>query len=117
VRIVVEGAGRLRPGEARRFDFERDGEHIEGFVLAVESAAFRGTVAFRNRCAHVGFDLDMGTGVFWSSRVERIYCRTHGACFRPEDGICDAGPCLGLALERYAVEIVGDDAIVDVDFP
>jgi nitrite reductase/ring-hydroxylating ferredoxin subunit len=61
----------------------------------------------------VGFDLDMGTGRFWSAKVERIYCMTHGACFRPHDGICDAGPCVGEALERFAVRLDGEDALVE----
>lgn len=113
----------LAHGQARTFTFD-DGEHEgRGFVLAlrwpkdagppVERVAERvELVAYRNRCAHVAFDLDMGTGEFWSAKLGRIYCRTHGACYEPRTGICDRGPCVGRGLERFEVEPQGQDAVV-----
>jgi nitrite reductase/ring-hydroxylating ferredoxin subunit len=114
VKIRVEGGGKLPPGEALTFSFEADGETIHGFVLRVVTPEFDGLVAYQNRCAHLGFDLDMGTGRFWSSKLGRIYCMTHGACFRPQDGLCDAGPCLGQWLQQYDVAADGEDAVVEI---
>lgn len=112
----------LAHGQARTFTFQ-DGEHEgRGFVLVLRWGGGAGPepgpepelVAYRNRCAHVAFDLDMGTGEFWSAKLGRIYCRTHGACYEPRSGICDRGPCVGRGLERFEVERRGQDAVVVV---
>ena len=71
-------------------------------------------VAYRNRCAHVPLDLDMGTGRFWAQKVDRIICRTHGACYVPATGLCDRGPCVGARLEAFAVRQDGSDAVVTI---
>lgn len=115
-RIIVPDVASLRHGQARTFTFD-DGEHEgRGFVLVLreEGGAGEELVAYRNRCAHVAFDLDMGTGEFWSAKLQRIYCRTHGACYEPRTGICDRGPCVGRGLERFEVEQQGGDAVVIV---
>lgn len=124
--VRVPQVADLQHGEARPFTFD-DGEHEgRGFVMMLRddqgqdgahSEGDRGAaqlVAYRNRCAHVAFDLDMGTGQFWSSTLGRIYCRTHGACYEPRSGVCDRGPCVGRSLEAFVVERQGDDAIVRI---
>lgn len=111
-RIVVEDAAGLGHGQAHRFTFD-DGEHEgRGFVLMLRDEQGEQLVAYRNRCAHVSFDLDMGTGQFWARPLGRIYCRTHGACYEPRSGVCDRGPCVGARLEKFAVERAGDGAVV-----
>ena len=115
MKITVSSVAELGHGEAKTFSFDQEGETIEGFVLRIRDDDFDGVVAYRNRCAHVGFDLDMGTGRFWSAKLSRIYCMTHGACFRPLDGICDAGPCLGQGLQRYDAHLDGEDAIIQIE--
>lgn len=118
-RIVVADVASLAHGQARTFVFD-DGEHEgRGFVLMLREPDASGRereelVAYRNRCAHVAFDLDMGMGEFWSAKLQRIYCRTHGACYEPRTGICDRGPCVGKALEKLAVERQGGDAVVSI---
>lgn len=113
-RILVPNVASLEHGQARTFVFEDGGYEGRGFVLALREAGDAGPelVAYRNRCAHVAFDLDMGTGEFWSAKLGRIYCRTHGACYEPRTGICDRGPCVGRGLERFELERQGDDAVV-----
>ncbi len=114
--ITVPDVVGLEHGQARTFVFDDGGREGRGFVLVLRwdegSAAL--LVAYRNRCAHVAFDLDMGTGQFWSAKLGRIYCRTHGACYEPRTGICDRGPCVGRRLERFVVEPHGDDARVRI---
>jgi nitrite reductase/ring-hydroxylating ferredoxin subunit len=112
--IIVPDVASLDHGQARTFTFD-DGEDLgRGFVLLLRwpDGAGEELVAYRNRCAHVAFDLDMGTGEFWSAKLGRIYCRTHGACYEPRTGICDRGPCVGRGLERFEVERRGGDAVV-----
>ena len=113
-RILVTDVASLAHGQARTFTFD-DGDHEgRGFVLALRwpERAEPELLAYRNRCAHVAFDLDMGTGEFWSAKLGRIYCRTHGACYEPRSGICDRGPCVGRGLERFEVERQGQDVVV-----
>jgi nitrite reductase/ring-hydroxylating ferredoxin subunit len=112
VRIV--GAARLPHGQARTFAYVADDGPAEGFVLAVRTPEFAGLVAYRNRCAHARLDLDMGMGEFWSEKTQRIYCRTHGARYRPADGVCDAGPCVGARLVALPWRRDGDDVVVTI---
>ena len=106
--MLVPGAGLLAPGEAAVFELELEGERVQGFVLCHTLGLF----GFLNRCPHWGVDLDLGDARFYAEDIDRIYCKTHGALFRVTDGVCDQGPCLGEALERFTVERVGDDAWV-----
>ncbi|MCH9688005.1 MAG: Rieske 2Fe-2S domain-containing protein [Deltaproteobacteria bacterium] len=112
--VRVPGVATLEHGQARTFVFEDGDYEGRGFVMALRDETALTLVAYRNRCAHVSFDLDMGTGQFWSSKLSRIYCRTHGACYEPRTGVCDRGPCVGAALESFAVVRDGDDAIVSI---
>jgi nitrite reductase/ring-hydroxylating ferredoxin subunit len=109
-RLRVAGAARLAFGESQRFALEQGGEALEGFVLRHETGVF----AYLNRCPHWGVDLDLGDGRFYAEDLDRIYCKNHGALFRVSDGVCEHGPCLGRALESFAVELDGDDAWVNI---
>jgi len=113
-RIAVPEVDGLDHGQARTFTFDDGEAEGRGFVLMVRDAEGEQLVAYRNRCAHVSFDLDMGTGEFWSAKLGRIYCRTHGACYEPRTGVCDRGPCVGASLETFAVEREGEGAVIVV---
>ena len=112
--VRVVGAARLAHGETMRFSYETDDETVEGFVLRYDDGPIDALVAYRNWCPHIGTDLDMGSGRFYSKKVGRIYCHTHGARFQPMTGQCDFGPCVGLHREPYALVLDGDDALVTV---
>jgi nitrite reductase/ring-hydroxylating ferredoxin subunit len=111
--VRVPGVASLEHGEARKFPYVRGEEVAEGFVLRVGEEL----VAYRNLCAHWHVDLDMGEGTFWSERMGRIYCKTHGAMYEPQSGICDRGPCVGGQLEKFGVRVEGDDALVSIPDP
>jgi nitrite reductase/ring-hydroxylating ferredoxin subunit len=83
---------------------------LEGFALNTGSEL----VAFANECPHWHVDLDLGIGDFLDPPTGRILCRNHGALFHPLTGVCERGPCVGLALERFELERDGDDAWVSV---
>ncbi len=112
--VLVPCVNTLAHGEAKKFSFVRDGVSCGGFVICVEQEGIRNFFAFRNRCTHVGYDLDMGTGKFWSEKLQRVYCIAHGAAFRPVDGVCDRGPCMGTALESLPLVVQGDTALIHV---
>ncbi len=50
---------------------------------------------YRNACPHLGVPLDFLPGRFMSADGQNIVCATHGAEFRPSDGLCLRGPCRG----------------------
>ncbi|NVB39719.1 Rieske 2Fe-2S domain-containing protein [Pseudenhygromyxa sp. WMMC2535] len=108
--IRVEAVASLAIGEVRVFDFERDGEAFEGFVVRHQG----GLSAFLNRCPHWNVDLDMGERRFYSRVVGRIFCVNHGALFEPSSGYCESGPCLGASLERFELRLEGEHALVEV---
>jgi nitrite reductase/ring-hydroxylating ferredoxin subunit len=107
---VVADVAALGHGEARVFHYVRLGQVEQGFVLRVHDRF----VAYRNLCAHWHVDLDMGEGEFWSERLQRIQCRTHGAAYDPFSGVCELGPCVGARLEPFALELRGKDAVVRI---
>ena len=119
--LRIAGAMRMVHGQSRRFSYtvggEGDPEVVECFVLRYEDAPVDTVVAYRNWCPHVGTDLDMGSGRFYSRNVARIYCHTHGAQFQAITGECDFGPCVGLLLDAYPVRIDGEDAVVSLPGP
>lgn len=65
-----------------------------------------------NACPHIGAALDAVPGRFLSADGERIVCGTHGAEFRPEDGVCTRGPCLGERLEAICAQVVNGAVLV-----
>ena len=106
--LRITGVAGLGHGQALKFEFTREGETREGFVLRRGEELF----AFHNRCPHWGVDLDMGEGRFFSELNQRIVCSSHGALFDPETGACVRGPCAGDQLERFGLAREGEDLVV-----
>jgi nitrite reductase/ring-hydroxylating ferredoxin subunit len=106
--IRVSQVARLQVGHSVSFSFRRAGAKEEGFVLRHRQGFF----AYANVCPHWYVDLDLGDGRFYAEDLDRIYCKNHGALFVPETGYCDFGPCYGQTLERFALRLDGEDALV-----
>jgi nitrite reductase/ring-hydroxylating ferredoxin subunit len=70
-------------------------------------------VAYRNACPHMGIELDWDARRLLSRNGRYLQCTGHGALFRPEDGICIAGPCAGEALTALPVRIEHDTLVLD----
>jgi nitrite reductase/ring-hydroxylating ferredoxin subunit len=89
------------PG-ARGFRFRQGDLMFAGFVVRHE-----GRVAgYVDSCPHAGWPLAALDDRFLTRDGQRILCAGHGALFRPEDGVCTAGPCLGERLAPWPVEVV-----------
>ena len=93
---VAEGAGRgFRLGEGTA--------QIAVFVIR-----WRGTLhAYVNSCPHIGTPLDWMPDRFFDRSGELLLCGTHGALFRPDDGVCVRGPCFGKRLQQAPVRVEG----------
>ena len=106
--VRVKDAASLAQGEARTFTYERTGRSYEGFLLCHRLGFF----AYANACPHWNVDLDLGFGDFYDPDLDSVFCRNHGALFEPHTGLCSAGPCAGLYLEKFEVTWDGPDALI-----
>jgi nitrite reductase/ring-hydroxylating ferredoxin subunit len=73
--------------------------------------------AYLNRCRHLPVPLVVlrpkrppivESTEFLSADGAALECRTHGAQFRLDDGMCIEGPCEGLPLYAIPLELEGD---------
>lgn len=67
--------------------------------------------AYRNSCPHTGAPLEWLPDQFLDMDNSFIQCAIHGALFRPEDGYCLRGPCVGKSLQRLPVEVVDGQVV------
>lgn len=88
------------PG-AKGFRFRQGEALFAGFVVRRDGAL----AGFVDRCPHAGWPLAMLDERFLTRDKAFILCAGHGALFRPSDGACVAGPCLGEHLEPWPVEV------------
>lgn len=78
-----------------------------------EAWPFRGVVVRRGEalygyvdsCPHVGAPLSDDPDRYLTRRGDFLVCFNHGALFRPEDGMCVAGPCVNRALRPWPVAV------------
>jgi nitrite reductase/ring-hydroxylating ferredoxin subunit len=90
-----------------------DDPGARGFVLASDGASFKGFVVRRGErvlgyvdsCPHVGAPLALSPTAYLTRGGDHIICASHGALFRPEDGRCVAGPCVGRSLTPWPVAV------------
>jgi nitrite reductase/ring-hydroxylating ferredoxin subunit len=67
--------------------------------------------AYANVCRHHAVPLDFGMDTVMADDGRHLLCHQHGALYRPADGACVGGPCVGASL--VAMEIQEDgEAIV-----
>lgn len=69
---------------------------------------------YRNRCPHLGIELEWNEDQFLDSDGALIQCATHGALFIIESGECVAGPCRGESLTPISHVIVAGEILVDL---
>jgi nitrite reductase/ring-hydroxylating ferredoxin subunit len=93
-------ARRLREGDGVRFEIELDGVRRAAFAVRWKGSVF----AYVNMCRHESLELDFGDAHYFDEDYDALVCCHHGARYRPDDGMCVAGPCLGGRLTRLAVE-------------
>jgi len=68
--------------------------------------------AYLNQCPHTGVNLNWQVDQCFDSTEQYLSCSMHGALFRPDDGVCIYGPCVGKALKPITLEIEADDIFV-----
>jgi nitrite reductase/ring-hydroxylating ferredoxin subunit len=82
------------------------GEDVDVVVVKWQGEVY----VYRNACPHTGVNLNWLPDQFWSEDGTLLQCSLHGAQFRPHDGTCVWGPCLGQALQ--ALPFVIQDGVI-----
>ena len=100
--------GHLLRANARNADALQDNQARE-FTVG-DSAVFtvkRGdrVYVYRNRCPHLGIELNIQPDEFLDRDGMLIQCANHGALFVVETGECVAGPCLGQSLQALRCKV------------
>ena len=90
--------------EARGFSLD---DNSTVFAVKKENQIY----IYKNRCPHLGIELEWVEDQFLDSEGALIQCSTHGALFIIENGECVAGPCLGDALTKIPFTINEDGSI------
>lgn len=88
---------------------DREGRPREALVLLDHDARVR---VYLNRCEHLPIPLDGGSRRFLSDDGRHLFCGTHGARYRLEDGFCVEGPCAGRSLLALPFRIDDDGCVV-----
>jgi nitrite reductase/ring-hydroxylating ferredoxin subunit len=102
-RAALCRADEIAEGKGRGFRLGEGAHQFPVFVIRT-SGALR---AYVNSCPHVGTPLDGFPDRFFDRAGAHLLCGTHGAIFRPEDGVCVGGPCAGKRLEPVSIVIDG----------
>lgn len=67
-------------------------------------------IAFKNSCPHQGRRMNYSVGKFLITSEGNLVCPAHGAEFKPDNGLCINGPCLGESLEPIHIQL-NDDSV------
>jgi nitrite reductase/ring-hydroxylating ferredoxin subunit len=98
-------------GSAREFHF---GEGRDVFRLLVLRSGGK-VWGYVNVCPHFSTPLNTESNKFILFEHSRIYCATHCAVFRFEDGYCEDGPCAGASLERVPLALEASVVSIGID--
>jgi nitrite reductase/ring-hydroxylating ferredoxin subunit len=90
IRICASSA-LIEGGDGVRFSLIAGGVDQEAFAVRHQGAA----IAYLNRCAHTGLELDWIPGRFLDAERRWLICAAHGALYEPATGTCAGGPCTG----------------------
>lgn len=100
-RVALCRADEIAEGKGRGFRLGEGAHQVPVFVIRFDGALR----AYVNSCPHIGTPLDGFPDRFFDRAGTHLLCGTHGAIFRPEDGLCVSGPCAGKRLEPASIVI------------
>ncbi len=96
---LLAKAGTVKPGKSKGLHFHQGTKHTEIFL----HAGPEGIEAYLNSCPHAGTPLNLVGDTFTNLAGNMLLCRTHGAMFDPNSGLCLSGPCKGQWLPKIAI--------------
>ncbi|MCS6900523.1 MAG: Rieske 2Fe-2S domain-containing protein [Myxococcales bacterium] len=88
-----------------------DGTTARSALVGWAGSELRG---YANVCRHQAIPLDLGDGAVMTPDGKHLLCHHHGAVFEPLEGRCILGPCLGMRLWTWSVQIdaLGDATLI-----
>ena len=99
------------PATGLRFSYHEGPFEEIGILLATADGGVR---AFKNQCRHLAMPLDHADpGELWDRDRRHLVCSSHGARYRPDDGLCVAGPCEGSHLKALPIEVRDGEVFLD----
>ena len=97
--------------EGLRFTYMEGPFEEEGILLKLADGQIR---AYKNECRHLPMKLDdREPRDFWDPSRTHLVCNSHGARYRPEDGLCVGGPCEGSHLRPLPIVVKSDVVYLD----
>lgn len=94
-----------------RFTYMEGPLEEHGILLQVGDGSIR---AYKNECRHLPMRLDdREPADLWDATGEHLVCSSHGARYRPADGLCVAGPCKGSHLRPLPIEVRDGQVFLD----
>ena len=91
----------IRDRTSTKFTFKQGDLDLEGFCIRLGDQVH----AYLNECAHLPMSMDWDDNEFFTEDGKRLLCKTHGAVYVPETGLCVDGPCPGRTLTRIPVKV------------
>jgi nitrite reductase/ring-hydroxylating ferredoxin subunit len=101
------------PADGIVFDYKEGPFDEQGILVRTADGGAR---AYKNECRHLPMPLDdRDPGELWDEHRRYLVCNSHGARYRPDDGLCISGPCEGSHLKALPVEVEGGVVFLDTD--
>jgi nitrite reductase/ring-hydroxylating ferredoxin subunit len=101
------------PEEGLVFTYKEGPFDELGILLRTGAGDLR---AFKNQCRHLAVPLDgADPGELWDEQRRHLMCSAHGARYRPDDGLCVAGPCEGSHLKALPIVVRPDGIYLEND--
>ncbi len=95
------------PSRGIIFDYKEGPFDEQGILLRTGD----GVKAFKNECRHLPMRLDdREPADVWDPTRRYLVCNSHGARYRPDDGLCVSGPCEGSHLRE--LPLIVEDGVV-----
>ena len=98
--IALCPTSELSSGDTRGFD-------TQGVALIVLKQESEWRV-YINSCPHLGIRLEWQPHQFLDVDGHYIQCSSHGALFRPDNGLCISGPCTNQSLQAVEHKVEQD---------
>ncbi len=99
------------PPEGLRFSYHDGPFEEEGILVKLSDGEVR---AFKNECRHLPMRLDdREPQELWDQSRTHLVCSSHGARYRPADGLCVSGPCKGSHLRELPLVVERDEVFLD----
>lgn len=95
------------------FDYKDGPFGEQGILVRTAGGEVR---AYKNECRHLPMPLDdRDPGELWDEHRRYLVCNSHGARYRPEDGLCVSGPCEGSHLKELPIVVEGGAVFLETD--